>query len=375
MTEYKAENKYNHKTKQVRIGDVVIGGGMPVTIQSMTNVDSRDEAALLRQTEELTDAGCQIVRIAVPDMEAADTLGRVKQKLMQSGNRVPLVADIHFDYRLAIAAIRAGADKIRINPGNIGSLDRVKAVVEAARERQIPIRVGVNSGSLEKHILEKYGGVTAEGLAESALANLKIIQDMDYNNLVASIKSSDVRMNYEAHKLLAAGTDCPVHIGITEAGTLARGKVKSAVGIGALLLEGIGDTMRVSLTADPVEEVVFAREILSSIGLRKSAVDLVSCPTCGRTKIDLQRLASQVENKLRPIEEKLTAEGRPSIKVAVMGCAVNGPGEAREADFGVAGGDGRGIIFAKGEILMTNVPEDEIADRLINVIEEKICGK
>lgn len=375
MTEYKAENKYNHKTKQVRIGDVVIGGGMPVTIQSMTNVDSRDEAALLRQTEELTDAGCQIVRIAVPDMEAADTLGRVKQKLMQSGNRVPLVADIHFDYRLAIAAIRAGADKIRINPGNIGSLDRVKAVVEAARERQIPIRVGVNSGSLEKHILEKYGGVIAEGLAESALANLKIIQNMDYNNLVVSIKSSDVRMNYEAHKLLAAGTDCPVHIGITEAGTLARGRVKSAVGIGALLLEGIGDTMRVSLTADPVEEVVFAREILSSIGLRKSAVDLVSCPTCGRTKIDLQRLASQVENKLRPIEEKLTAEGRPSIKVAVMGCAVNGPGEAREADFGVAGGDGRGIIFAKGEILMTNVPEDEIADRLINVIEEKICGK
>ena len=374
MTEYKAENKYNHKTKQVRIGDVVIGGGMPVTIQSMTNVDSRDEAALLRQTEELTDAGCQIVRIAVPDMEAAETLGRVKQKLMQSGNRVPLVADIHFDYHLAIAAIRAGADKIRINPGNIGSLDRVKAVVNAARERQIPIRVGVNSGSLEKHILEKYGGVTSEGLAESALANLKIIQDMDYNNLVVSIKSSDVRMNYEAHKLLAAGTDCPVHIGITEAGTLARGKVQSAVGIGALLLEGIGDTMRVSLTADPVEEVIFAREILSSIGLRKSAVDLVSCPTCGRTKIDLQRLASQVENKLRPIEEKLTAEGRPSIKVAVMGCAVNGPGEAREADFGVAGGDGRGIIFAKGEILMTNVPEDEIADRLINVIEEKNAG-
>ncbi|MGN0734611.1 MAG: flavodoxin-dependent (E)-4-hydroxy-3-methylbut-2-enyl-diphosphate synthase [Anaerovoracaceae bacterium] len=371
MTEYTLRNK----TRQVRIGDVVIGGGMPVTIQSMTNVDSRDEEALLRQTSELTDAGCQIVRIAVPDMEAAETLGRVKQKLMHSGNRVPLVADIHFDYRLAIAAIKAGADKIRINPGNIGSLDRVKAVVEAARERDVPIRVGVNSGSLEKHILEKYGGVTAEGLAESALANLKIIQDMDYNNLVVSIKSSDVCMNYEAHKLLAAGTDCPVHIGITEAGTLARGKVKSAVGIGALLLEGIGDTMRVSLTADPVEEVIFAREILSSIGLRKSAVDLVSCPTCGRTKIDLQKLASQVEDKLRPIEERLTAEGRPSIKVAVMGCAVNGPGEAREADFGVAGGDGRGIIFARGEILKTNVPEDEIADRLIKVIEEKICGK
>ena len=210
----------------MKIGDLTIGGGMPVTIQSMTNVDSRDEESLLRQTAELTDAGCQIVRIAVPDMESAETLGRVKQKLMQSGNRVPLVADIHFDYRLAIAAIKSGADKIRINPGNIGSLDRVKAVVEAARERNIPIRVGVNSGSLEKHILEKYGGVTAEGLAESALANLKIIQDMDYDNLVVSIKSSDVRMNYAAHKLLAAGTDCPVHIGITEAGTLERGKVK-----------------------------------------------------------------------------------------------------------------------------------------------------
>lgn len=375
MTEYKAEYKDKHKTKQIRIGDIIIGGGMPVAIQSMTNVDSRDEVALLRQIAELTDADCRIVRIAVPDMESAETLGRVKQKLLRAGNRVPLVADIHFDYRLAIAAIKAGADKIRINPGNIGSLDRVKAVVEAAKEREIPIRVGVNSGSLEKDILEKYGGVTAEGLAESALANLKIIQDMDYDNLVVSIKSSNVPMNYEAHKLLAAGTDCPVHIGITEAGTLERGKVKSAVGIGALLLEGIGDTMRVSLTADPVEEVIFAWEILSSMGLKKSAVDLVSCPTCGRTKIDLQKLTLQVENRLSLIEERLTAEGSPSIKVAVMGCAVNGPGEAREADFGVAGGDGRGIIFAKGEILMTNVPEEEIADRLIKVIEEKICGK
>lgn len=371
MTEY----ELRHKTKQVRIGDLLIGGGEPVTIQSMTNVDSRDEAALLKQISELTDAGCQIVRIAVPDMEAAEAFGRVKQKLLQDGNRVPLVADIHFDYRLAIAAIKAGADKIRINPGNIGGHDRVKAVVEAAKEREIPIRVGVNSGSLEKHILQNHGGVTAEGLAESALANLKIIQDMGYDKLVVSIKSSDVRMNYEAHKLLATGTDCPVHIGITEAGTLERGKVKSAVGIGALLLEGIGDTMRVSLTANPVEEVIFAREILKSIGLRKSAVDLVSCPTCGRTRIDLQNLASQVESKLPALEEKLMLTDSPSIKVAVMGCAVNGPGEAREADFGVAGGDGRGIIFAKGEILMTNVPEEEIADRLINIIEGKICGK
>ena len=364
-----------HMTKPVRIGDLTIGGGRPVTIQSMTNVDSRDEAALLRQIAELTDAGCQIVRIAVPDMEAAETMGRVKQKLIKSGNRVPLVADIHFDYRLAIAAIKAGVDKIRINPGNIGSIERVRAVVEAAKERDVPIRVGINSGSLEKHILKKYGGVTAEGLAESALVNLKIIQDMDYDNLVVSIKASDVRMNYKAHKLLAVRTDCPVHIGITEAGTLARGKVKSAVGIGALLLEGIGDTMRVSLTADPVEEVIFAREILRSIGLGKSSADLVSCPTCGRTKIDLEKLAGQVEARLPELEEKLEKAGHPSIKVAVMGCAVNGPGEAREADFGVAGGDGRGIIFSKGEILMTNVPEDEIADRLINIIEEKICGK
>lgn len=375
MTEYKEEFKTKYKTRQVRIGDLVIGGGMPVTIQSMTNVDSRDERALLKQISELTEAGCEIVRIAVPDMEAAEAFGRVKQKLVQSGNRVPLVADIHFDYRLAIAAIKAGADKIRINPGNIGSYDRVRAVVTAAREREIPIRVGVNSGSLEKNILEKYGGVTAEGLAESALANLKIIQDTDYNNLVVSIKSSDVRMNYKAHKLLAARTDCPVHIGITEAGTLARGKVKSAVGIGALLLEGIGDTMRVSLTANPVEEAIFAREILRSIGLRKPAVDLISCPTCGRTKIDLQKLASHMEARLPELEEKLAATGGPSIRVAVMGCAVNGPGEAREADFGVAGGDGRGVIFAKGEILMTNVPEDEITDRLINIIEERICGK
>ena len=358
------------KTKEVRIGDRIIGGGHPILIQSMTNTKTEDVEATVSQIHRLEAAGCEIIRCTVPTEEAATAVKEIRKQIS-----IPLVADIHFNYKLAVAAIENGADKIRINPGNIGGKDRVEAVVSAAKERQIPIRVGVNSGSLEKHILEKYGGVTAEGLAESALANLKIIQDMDYNNLVVSIKSSDVRMNYEAHKLLAAGTDCPVHIGITEAGTLARGKVKSAVGIGALLLEGIGDTMRVSLTADPVEEVIFAREILSSIGLRKSAVDLVSCPTCGRTKIDLQRLASQVENKLRPIEEKLTAEGRPSIKVAVMGCAVNGPGEAREADFGVAGGDGRGIIFAKGKILMTNVPEDEIADRLINIIEEKICGK
>ena len=358
-------------TRQVRCGNLYIGGGAPVSVQSMTNVDSRDEKALIEQIARLTDAGCEIVRIAVPDMESADTLGAVKKKLMASGNRVPLVADIHFDYRLAIAAIEAGADKVRINPGNIGSLDRVRAVVDAARERDIPIRVGVNSGSLEKTLIEKYGGVTAAGLAESALNNLKIIEDMDYDNLVVSIKSSNVKMNYDAHKILAAGTDHPLHIGITEAGTLARGKVKSAVGIGALLLEGIGDTMRVSLTADPVEEVYYAKEILRSIGLRQSAVDLVSCPTCGRTKVNLEKLASEVEKGLEPLEKRMLAAGKPSIKVAVMGCAVNGPGEAREADFGVAGGEGQGLLFVRGEILR-KVPEDQIVTELLKLIEENI---
>lgn len=351
------------KTRQVRCGDVVIGGGNPVAVQSMTNVDSRNEKLLINQISRLTGAGCKIVRIAVPDMEAARVLGRVKKQV-----RVPLVADIHFDYRLAIEAMKAGADKIRINPGNIGSPERIKAVVDTAKERDIPIRVGVNSGSLERDILDKYGGVTAEGLAESALRNLKCIEDMGYGNLVVSIKSSDVVMNYQAHKILAKATDVPVHIGITEAGTPQRGKIKSAVGLGALLLEGIGDTMRVSLTADPVEEVRFAYEILRSLGMRKSAVNLVSCPTCGRTKIDLQSLAEEIEARLAPIERELEEAGREGLKIAVMGCAVNGPGEAREADFGVAGGDGKGLIFAKGEIIKT-VGEENLADELIGTVE------
>lgn len=350
-------------TRQVRCGDVLIGGGAAVSIQSMTNVDSHDEKALLNQIARLEDAGCQIVRLAVPDGEAAEVLGRVKKQV-----KVPLVADIHFDYRLAIAAIEAGADKIRINPGNIGSYDRIKAVVDAARERQVPIRVGVNSGSLEKDILAKYGGVTADGLAESALRNLKYIEDMDYGNLVVSIKSSDVIMNYEAHKILTQKTDVPIHIGITEAGTPSRGKIKSAVGLGALLLEGIGDTMRVSLTADPVEEVRFASEILRSIGLRKSAINLVSCPTCGRTKINLQGLAEEIEGKLAPLEAELEATGKGGLTVAVMGCGVNGPGEAKEADFGLAGGDGKGIIFAKGEIIKT-VSEENLADEFLKIVE------
>jgi len=351
-------------TRQVRCGEVLIGGGAPVSVQSMTNVDSRDEKALLRQIAKLTDAGCQIVRVSVFDDEAAQVLGRVKKLV-----KVPLVADIHFDYRLAVASIKAGADKIRINPGNIGSYERIKAVTDAARERDIPIRVGVNSGSLEKDIIAKYGGVTAEGLAESALRNIKYIEDMDYGNIVVSIKSSNVKMNYEAHKLLRDKTDVPVHIGITEAGTPKNGKVKSAIGLGALLLEGIGDTMRVSLTADPVTEVEFAIDILKNLGMRKSSIDIVSCPTCGRTKINLEKLALEVEKKLKPLEEELQLKGMEGIKVAVMGCAVNGPGEAREADFGVAGGDGKGLIFAKGEIIKT-VSEEKLAEELMKTIEE-----
>ena len=358
-------------TKTVRIGKVTIGGGNPIAIQSMANVDPHDEKALIDQVVRLSDAGCDIMRLTVPDMEAAETFGNVKLKLLKSGYDIPLVADIHFDHRMALEAIRRGADKIRINPGNIGSIDKVKEVVDLARERDIPIRVGVNSGSLEKHLVEKYNGVTAQGLAESALINLKVIEDLGYDNLVVSLKSSNVRMNYEAHRIVSENTDHPIHIGITEAGTLKRGQVKSAIGIGALLLNGIGDTMRVSLTADPIEEIFFAKEILRTLGMRKSAVDLVSCPTCGRTKIDLEGLANQVEEGLRPIEARLLEEGRPGIKVAVMGCAVNGPGEAREADFGVAGGVGEGLIFRKGEII-AKVPEDGIVDALLKLIEENI---
>lgn len=360
-----------NETRQVRCGDVLIGGGAPISIQSMTNVDSRDERALTEQIARLADAGCQIVRISVPDAEAAEVFGSVKRKFQ----RLPLVADIHFDYRMAIEAIRQGADKIRINPGNIGGPERVREVVRAAKEREIPIRVGVNSGSLEKPILTKYGGVTAAALAESALYNLAMIEDLGYDRLVLSLKASDVTLNYEAHKLLAAQTNVPVHIGITEAGTPKRGKLKSAIGIGSLLLCGIGDTMRVSLTADPVEEVLFAKEILRTLGMRTSSIDLVSCPTCGRTKINLEALANEVEAKLAPLEDTLLAKGYPSIKVAVMGCAVNGPGEAREADFGVAGGDGQGLLFANGEIVRSAVPEDKLAEELLALIRKRIFAQ
>lgn len=370
------------KAKEVRIRDVVIGGDKPIAIQSMTNVSSRDEDALVfdysshsnsygsssdssskdkGQINRLEEAGCEIVRIAIPDMESAETLAKVRKK-----TDMPLVADIHFDYRLAIEAIKSGADKIRINPGNIGDTDRVKAVVKEAKAADIPIRVGVNSGSLEKDILEKYQGVTGEGLAESALRNLRLIEDMGYDNLVVSLKSSDPVMNYEAHVALAEKTIHPIHIGITEAGTITKGKTKSAIGIGSLLLRGIGDTLRVSLTGDPVEEVLYAKEILETIGIRTPKFNLVSCPTCGRTEIDLIGLASEVERAL----DRMEGSFRPGIKVAVMGCVVNGPGEAKEADYGVAGGKGKGLIIAKGEIVKT-VEEREIVSELISLISER----
>lgn len=337
-------------TKTVAIGDRVIGGGNPILIQSMTNTKTEDVAATVAQINRLTTAGCDIIRCAVPTMEAAAALTEIKKQI-----RIPLVADIHFDYRLAIAAIEHGADKIRINPGNIGSEDKVRAVVDAAKERGIPIRVGVNSGSLEKELVERYQGVTADGLVESALNQVQRIEDMGYDNLVISIKSSDVMMCVEAHEQLAALTEYPLHVGITEAGTLISGNIKSAIGLGLILRQGIGDTIRVSLTGDPLEEISSARLILRTLGLRSSGIEVVSCPTCGRTQIDLIGLANQVE--------AMVADIPLDLKVAVMGCVVNGPGEAREADIGIAGGVGEGLLIRKGEIIK-KVPEDELLDAL-----------
>ena len=337
-------------TKTVKIGDRVIGGGNPVLIQSMTNTKTEDVKATVEQIQALTAAGCDIIRCAVPTMEAAKALAEIKKQIT-----IPLVADIHFDYRLAIAAMENGADKIRINPGNIGSRERVKAVVDTAKERRIPIRVGVNSGSLEKEILEKYHGVTAEGIVESALDKVHLIEDMGYDQLVISIKSSDVLMCAKAHELIADRTDYPLHVGITEAGTLFSGNIKSAVGLGIILYQSIGDTIRVSLTGDPLEEVRSAKRILKTLGLRKGGIEVVSCPTCGRTQIDLIGLANQVERMVEDIPL--------DIKVAVMGCVVNGPGEAKEADIGIAGGVGTGLLIKKGEIVK-KLPEEELLDAL-----------
>ena len=324
-------------SKIVKIGDRVVGGGNPILIQSMTNTKTEDVAATVAQIKKLAAAGCDIIRCAVPTMEAAKALAEIKKQVS-----IPVVADIHFDYRLAIAAMENGADKIRINPGNIGSIDRVKAVVDVAKERNIPIRVGVNSGSLEKNLVEKYHGVTAEGIVESALDKVKIIEDMGYDNLVISIKSSDVLMCVKAHELIAKQTDYPLHVGITEAGTITSGNIKSAIGLGLILHQNIGDTIRVSLTGDPLEEIKSAKLILRTLGLRKGGIEVVSCPTCGRTQINLIQLANQVEN--------MVADIPLDIKVAVMGCVVNGPGEAKEADIGIAGGIGEGLIIKRGEV-------------------------
>ncbi len=343
------------KTKEIRIGNRVIGGSNPILIQSMTNTKTEDIEATVAQIQALTEAGCEIIRCTVPTMEAAEALTEIKKQIT-----IPLVADIHFDYRLAIAAIEHGADKIRINPGNIGSAERVQAVVDAAKERNIPIRVGVNSGSLEKELVERYGGVTAEGLVESALAQVKIIEDMGYDNLVISIKSSDVLMCARAHELIADRTEYPLHVGITEAGTLYSGNIKSAVGLGIILYQGIGDTIRVSLTGDPLEEIKSAKRILKTLGLRKGGIEVVSCPTCGRTQIDLIGLANQVET--------LVQEFPLDIKVAVMGCVVNGPGEAKEADLGIAGGKGVGLLIKKGEVV-GKVPEEELLPTLRKELE------
>lgn len=337
-------------TKVIRIGDVAIGGGNPIAIQSMTNTKTEDVESTVAQILALEKVGCEIIRCAVPTMEAAKALKEIKKQI-----HIPLVADIHFDYRLAIAAIENGADKIRINPGNIGDISRVKAVVDKAKEYNIPIRVGVNSGSLEKNLVEKYGGVTAEGIVESALDKVQIIEDLGYSNLVVSIKSSDVLMCVKAHELIAEKCPYPLHVGITEAGTILSGNIKSSVGLGIILHEGIGDTIRVSLTGDPLEEIKSAKLILRTLDLRKGGIEVVSCPTCGRTKIDLIGLANQVEEMVQDIPLDL--------KVAVMGCVVNGPGEAKEADIGIAGGIGEGLLIKKGEIVK-KVKEEELLETL-----------
>lgn len=342
-------------TKEIRIGDKVIGHGNPILIQSMTNTKTEDIEGTVAQILELERAGCDIVRCTVPNEEAAKALKEIKKKVS-----IPVVADIHFDYRMALLAIEYGADKIRINPGNIGGYEKLKKVVEAAKERKIPIRVGVNSGSLEKELIQKYGGVTAEGLAESALDKVHMIEEMGYDNLVISIKSSDVLMCLKAHEQIADKTLYPLHVGITEAGTVYSGNIKSAIGLGLILGKGIGDTIRVSLSGDPIEEIRSAKLILRTLGLRNGGIEVVSCPTCGRTKIDLISLANKVEQMVQEFDNL-------NIKVAVMGCAVNGPGEAKEADIGIAGGNGEGLLIKKGEIIK-KVPETE----LLNTLKEEL---
>lgn len=348
-------------TKKVRIGSRVIGGGSPILIQSMCNTKTEDVKATIAQIHALEAAGCDIIRVAVPTREAALALEDIKKQIS-----IPLVADIHFDYRLALLAMEKGADKIRINPGNIGSRDRIQAVVSMAKEREIPIRIGVNSGSLEKPLIEQYGGVTAQGIVDSALDKVRIIEDLGYDNLVLSIKSSDVMMSVEAHTLIAQKTSYPLHIGITESGTIKRGLIKSSVGLGIILYQGIGDTIRVSLTGDPAEEIFAAKQILNALKIRREGVEVVSCPTCGRTNIDLIGLATKVE--------KLVEGYDLNIKVAVMGCVVNGPGEAKEADLGIAGGNGEGLLIKKGKVVK-KVPESLLLETLKQELDQLALGQ
>ena len=343
-------------TKQILVGGVPVGGNAPIPIQSMCNTRTDDVAATVAQIKRLEAAGCEIIRVAVPDMAAARAVGAIREQIS-----IPLVVDIHFDYRLALEAVAAGADKVRINPGNIGAPERVKAVAQACRVRGVPIRIGVNGGSLEKPLLAKYGGVTPEALVESAFGHIELLHSYDFDDICVSLKSSDVRTTMAAYRLMSEKSDYPLHLGVTETGTLRMGTIKSAIGIGGLLSFGIGDTIRVSLSADPVEEVSAARDILKALGIRRDGPNLISCPTCGRTRIDLIRLAQEVEQRLEHVQKPLT--------VAVMGCVVNGPGEAASADVGIAGGDGVGLLFRKGEIVK-KVPQDQLVDELFSLIDE-----
>lgn len=342
-------------TKQIQVGGVAVGGGAPATIQSMTNTRTNDVAATVRQIHQLEAAGCQIVRVAVPDLAAAKAVGAIREQI-----HIPLVVDIHFDYKLALECVAAGCDKVRINPGNIGGEDRVKAVADACRRKGVPIRIGVNGGSLEKPLLAKYGGVTPEAMVESAFGHIRLLNKFDFDDICVSLKSSDVRTTVAAYRLMSVKSNYPLHLGVTEAGTPKMGLLKSAAGIGGLLAQGIGDTFRITLTADPVEEVYAARDLLKAIGLRKEGPNLVACPTCGRTRIDLIALAGQVEERLKSVDKPIT--------VAVMGCAVNGPGEASAADVGIAGGDGEGLLFRKGEIVK-KVPQEQLLDALFELID------
>lgn len=342
-------------SKEVCVGNVKIGGNNPISVQSMTNTDTRDANATISQIKRLEDVGCEIVRVAVPDMQAAKNIGEIKSKV-----NIPIIADIHFDYRLALEAIEQGVDGVRINPGNIGSIDKVKMVVEKCKEKNLKIRIGVNGGSLEKELLQKYGSATAEALVESALGHVKILEDLDFYNIVISLKSSDIYKNVEAYELISKKVDYPLHIGITESGSIKKGTIKSSIGVGTLLLNGIGDTIRISLTGDPTEEVIVGKEILRSLNLLNDKIKVISCPTCGRCNIDLISVVNEVEEKIGNIDKDVT--------IAIMGCAVNGPGEAREADLGIAGGKGEGILFKKGQIIR-KIKGDRLVEELLDEIK------